>query len=132
MGYLLYVSHDAENLQFFLWLQDYTKRFHDISVSDRALSPPWPQEVVPQPRANESSLKSPDQKLHYGFDRMFDVPLRTMSGQVLGLGNTSPSGGIAAIQDDLKWQPCQFNQMTYPLTYSTNLEQSQFSPSGPK
>lgn len=41
MDYLVYVSHDAENLQFYLWLQDYTKRFYAAPRSEQVLSPPW-------------------------------------------------------------------------------------------
>ena len=117
MGYLLYVSHDAENLQFFLWLQDHTKRFHEISESERALSPPWTQDVFPQPPVYESSPTSSAKKMCYGFDKMFDVPLRSMPGEVFG--NTSPSVGGTAIQDSLKWQPCQFHPMSYHVTHLT-------------
>lgn len=41
MDYLVYVSHDAENLQFYLWLQDYTKRFYAAPRAEQVLSPPW-------------------------------------------------------------------------------------------
>lgn len=41
MDYLVYVSRDAENLQFLLWLRDYTKRFSDLPQSEAALSPEW-------------------------------------------------------------------------------------------
>lgn len=39
MNYLLYVEYAAENLQFYLWHQDYVKRFQAASSSDMALSP---------------------------------------------------------------------------------------------
>lgn len=41
MNYLIYIEHDAENLQFFLWYQDYSKRFAEIPAGERALSPEW-------------------------------------------------------------------------------------------
>ena len=41
MDYLVYVSHDAENLQFWLWLQDYTQRFYSSPRSEQAQSPLW-------------------------------------------------------------------------------------------
>lgn len=41
MDYLKYVSRDAENLQFYLWLQDYTKRFNELKASEKVLSPEW-------------------------------------------------------------------------------------------
>ncbi|CUS06920.1 unnamed protein product [Tuber aestivum] len=42
MSYLLYVEHAAENLQFYLWLRDYTERFNALSENEKALSPPVP------------------------------------------------------------------------------------------
>ncbi len=41
MNYLLYIEHSAENLQFYLWYQDFTKRFKQAPASDLALAPEW-------------------------------------------------------------------------------------------
>lgn len=41
MNYLLYVEYAAENLQFYLWHQDYVERFNAAPTSDIALSPEW-------------------------------------------------------------------------------------------
>lgn len=41
MNYLIYIEHSAENLQFFLWHQDYVKRFSALPASEQALSPEW-------------------------------------------------------------------------------------------
>ncbi|MCJ1251498.1 hypothetical protein MMC30_008732 [Trapelia coarctata] len=41
MNYLIYIEHAAENLQFFLWYQDYVKRFCALPTSERELSPEW-------------------------------------------------------------------------------------------
>ncbi|KAI4095722.1 MAG: hypothetical protein LQ344_001439 [Seirophora lacunosa] len=41
LEYLVYVSRDAETLQFWLWLQDYTQKFYADSPAEQALSPPW-------------------------------------------------------------------------------------------
>lgn len=41
MNYLKYIELSAENLQFFLWFRDYTKRFNDLPESEKALSAPW-------------------------------------------------------------------------------------------
>jgi len=41
MDYLVYISHDAENLQFYLWLQDYQKRYESLKQNEKALSPEW-------------------------------------------------------------------------------------------
>lgn len=41
MNYLIYIEHAAENLQFFLWHQDYVKRFSALPASEQGLSPEW-------------------------------------------------------------------------------------------
>lgn len=41
MDYMVFVSHDAENLQFWLWLRDYSERFFAAPRSEQVLSPPW-------------------------------------------------------------------------------------------
>lgn len=43
MNYLIYVERSAENLQFFLWYREYTKRFNEATTSDMALSLEWTQ-----------------------------------------------------------------------------------------
>jgi len=43
MNYLIYIERSAENLQFFLWYRDYTKRFGEATTSDIALAPEWTQ-----------------------------------------------------------------------------------------
>ncbi|KAL8700873.1 MAG: hypothetical protein Q9201_005219 [Fulgogasparrea decipioides] len=53
MDYLVYVSHDAENLQFWIWLQSYTKRFYAAPPSEQALSPPWSVVEGLQPTGND-------------------------------------------------------------------------------
>ncbi|MCJ1423640.1 hypothetical protein MMC29_001524 [Sticta canariensis] len=41
MDYLVYVTHDAENLQFYLWMIDYFRRFANAPNEERSLSPKW-------------------------------------------------------------------------------------------
>ena len=60
MDYLIYVAHDAENLQFYLWLRDYFKRFHAAPKSDKCLSPSWHFDDAPPPLSDwKSSEKMP-------------------------------------------------------------------------
>lgn len=54
MHYLIYVEHSAENLQFYLWLLDYTARFKSLSPNDRVLS----TEVVPSAYACAESANN--------------------------------------------------------------------------
>ncbi|KAK8226890.1 regulator of G protein-like protein [Phyllosticta capitalensis] len=52
MDYLVYVTHDAENLQFHLWLQDYKQRFNALKPERKALAPEWKwEEVTPEEKA---------------------------------------------------------------------------------
>lgn len=41
MNFLKYIELSAENLQFYLWFRDYSKRFSELPASERALSPEW-------------------------------------------------------------------------------------------
>ncbi|MCJ1462570.1 hypothetical protein MMC07_001172 [Pseudocyphellaria aurata] len=41
MDYLVYVTHDAENLQFYLWMVDYFRRFAKAPKEETSLSPKW-------------------------------------------------------------------------------------------
>ena len=41
MNFLKYIELSAENLQFFLWYRDYSKRFNELPGSEKALSPEW-------------------------------------------------------------------------------------------
>ncbi|MCJ1387957.1 hypothetical protein MMC18_000800 [Xylographa bjoerkii] len=41
MEYLVYVAYDAENLQFYLWHQEYTKKFDALPEAVKCLSPKW-------------------------------------------------------------------------------------------
>lgn len=41
MNYLKYIEHSAENLQFFLWHRDYSRRFSELPQGERRLSPEW-------------------------------------------------------------------------------------------
>jgi hypothetical protein len=41
LNYLKYQEKSAENLQFFLWYQDYVTRFAQLPESERSLAPEW-------------------------------------------------------------------------------------------
>jgi hypothetical protein len=41
MDYLIYIAHDAETLQFYLWLQDYKRRYSALRKEEQYLSPEW-------------------------------------------------------------------------------------------
>ncbi|KAF1917162.1 hypothetical protein BDU57DRAFT_517674 [Ampelomyces quisqualis] len=41
MNFLKYIELSAENLQFYLWYRDYSKRFNELPENEKALSPAW-------------------------------------------------------------------------------------------
>lgn len=41
MDYLVYIEHNAENLQFYLWYRDYVQRSNMLSENEKTLSPKW-------------------------------------------------------------------------------------------
>jgi len=65
MNYLLYIEHSAENLQFYLWHQDYIKRFHEETSPDMVLAHEWTKaqedEIITrlQKEATENQRRDP-------------------------------------------------------------------------
>ena len=59
MNYLIYIEHAAENLQFFLWYRDYTKRFSELPPSECALAPVWTTEQAEADAQAPSAPKQP-------------------------------------------------------------------------
>ncbi|KAK5165644.1 hypothetical protein LTR04_001110 [Oleoguttula sp. CCFEE 6159] len=59
MNYLKYIEHAAENLQFFLWHRDYSKRFSNLPEHERTLSPEW---TLAQAEAEAARAQSGRQK----------------------------------------------------------------------
>ena len=60
LDYLTYVTHDAENLQFYLWMVDYFQRFRNAPKSERELSPRWknsPSQSACRMNKNQGSEK---------------------------------------------------------------------------
>ncbi|KAK6341408.1 hypothetical protein TWF696_008484 [Orbilia brochopaga] len=41
LHYLRYIEHSPEHLEFYLWHDDYTKRFEALSAEEKARSPAW-------------------------------------------------------------------------------------------
>lgn len=53
MNFLKYIELSAENLQFYLWFRDYSKRFSELPKSEKVLSPEWTSD-----KANHSDTKT--------------------------------------------------------------------------
>jgi hypothetical protein len=124
MQYMVYVSHDAENLQFWLWLQDYVKRFFALPRAEQALSPPYDIEAAQAPASNTERLPKPKSttdknvaelmlKLeNIGSMRAPAVPgsfdgHSFVSGGTYSTRTVAESVEEANAQAGLKWQPCR-------------------------
>jgi hypothetical protein len=122
---VVYIAHDAENLQFYLWLQDYTKRFNELKPEERALSPEWKMESTPA--MEEGAIAHKKSKSELNFDkmqkpsyaslRMSDLPASDtatisdyqsfISNSVNSRKTVTEAAEDAVNQAGLKWQPCR-------------------------
>ena len=59
MNYLKYIEHAPENLQFFLWLRQYTEKFEALPQSERALSPEWTTTMAESGKLGPESKNRP-------------------------------------------------------------------------
>lgn len=59
MDFLRYIEYDAENLQFYLWYQDYRKRFDALSAEEKALAPEWTAEQALAEKTSAEKEKLP-------------------------------------------------------------------------
>jgi hypothetical protein len=72
MNYLIYIEHAAENLQFYLWFRDYTKRFEALDANQKALSPLWTFEKLdPEAVRLDSNEKILVKVVSAGTEAMF-------------------------------------------------------------
>lgn len=118
MGYLLNVSHDAENLQFYLWLQDYKRRFYAASGREQALSPPWDEEAMAQScgTSTDPNLRQSKRTLANTMD--YNINFESKDPPFSPISDTQPlmSGSLggnnmhpierANAQTGLTWQAC--------------------------
>lgn len=127
MDYLVYVEFNAENLQFYLWYQDYKRRFDALPEREKALSPVW----IPEAKETPDLVRSPSKEerrmkretaVGYSTKGVIifsdsEVPgsPHQVPASILGGGSSTPSiapstvpsfADIAA-QAKLKWQPCE-------------------------
>jgi hypothetical protein len=138
MDYLVYIEHNAENLQFFLWYKDYARRFNELPEAEQKLSPEW----VPGDKElpNLSKDKDPDKDpkkiskrntlgplIENGYDSTASAaffsddkdvanPHRTSVikdngstvAQSIVSDATTLTNADVVQQAGLKWQPCKF------------------------
>lgn len=126
MDYLVYIAHDAENLQFYLWLKDYTKRYNQLKKEDQALSPEWKSAV---PEDNTNRRQNADDA-GIDLEKMHKPSYATLRMSELSSGRDTPAINdyqsfisnsvrsqktVAEAAEDavtgvgLKWQPCLYS-----------------------
>lgn len=138
MDFLVYIEHDAENLQFYLWYKDYVRRFEALPEHEKKLSQEWviePTELITLARDTE---KNEGRKTKTGIDfndtndmTDFDGDLKFKDGlsptisprsdvfvggpirsptaaSILSTSTGKGSGEISG-QAGLRWQPCMSN-----------------------
>lgn len=137
MYYLLHITHHAENLQFYLWLRDYTARFAAASADKRALSPAWDAARNDPFAGSGPRVWEKGDAWGSGFKvdldtKVIEVSPMSEKGFLLH-GNPSPTEeapdntvwGVRN-QKDLRWQPCThcsdcpYLECTYPLTVQSH------------
>ena len=55
----MYIEHDAENLQFYMWYRDYVKRFFELPESKQRMSPEWTVEQAQAEKKASEKEKLP-------------------------------------------------------------------------
>jgi hypothetical protein len=130
MNFLKYIELSAENLQFFLWYRDYSKRFDQLPASERALSPEWISEKAAGDAKPKAALKKADHEVAAvleGTDfaksdaeksnpfftppvtpttdthRSYEESIATTTGKV----NHAERASAAFESAGLKWKPCK-------------------------
>lgn len=131
MDYLVYVEHNAENLQFFLWFKDYSARFDALSPDEKALSPEWVPVVHEIPNLSKDTEKkiiganrqTATSMMNNGYDSAVanifnddkEIALRqgagikdacSIVGSTISETTTLTTADFTA-QAGLKWQPCK-------------------------
>ena len=123
MSYLFYVSHNAENLQFYLWLQSYTKRFYQAPRKDQDLSPPWSgddhllkgeqSQADPASKISDRPTRQhlPHTDYSIDFDRK-DIPLSPLESRSSFTRGSMGSRGMNSVDyarhhHGMAWQGCK-------------------------
>jgi hypothetical protein len=132
MDYLIYIEHNAENLQFIIWYKDYSERFEKLSAAEKALCP----EYIPpatEPTAKDADHKPVNANRHtiagmmergaegvgaeFFFDDKEANPTRrgsavkdsaSMVGSTVSDATTLTTAEVTA-QAGLKWEACTYS-----------------------
>ncbi|KAI9809369.1 MAG: hypothetical protein M1827_006881 [Pycnora praestabilis] len=119
MDYLVYVEHDAENLQFYLWLEDYAKRFNEAAKMDQCLSPEWKKEDNDAPLSPTFAPNNRESRNQLGMPKDLESPFGDKpphvtvtsdtdsftASTIFSPRSTADANSEANANAGLKWQP---------------------------
>ena len=140
---MVYVSYEAENLQFYLWLRDYTKRFFSLPESEQALSPEWTQRPAPtlrpdglSPEPGQKACEATvdmtaffDDKAEFGNEADASiVPLPPVRIK----GHAANTVATANVEAGLRWESCTVFHSPSTRVLADHCVQSPFSHSAMK
>lgn len=143
MDYLIYIAHDAETLQFYLWLKDYKKRYAALRREDQALSPEWKDAKPVEDRRLTNKKSAGDfptvdkesairlAELSKAAKEVFDEPPMSPTATATDYESfitksVNSHKTIKEIVEDattsagLKWQPCMYIPSRPDLNYADN------------
>jgi hypothetical protein len=130
MDFLKYIELSAENLQFFLWYRNYSRRFNQLPASEKTLSPEWTSERS----AGDAKPKPAENKADYevavileGTDFATEPQTENANNPFFTPPHTPTTGSIASYEESttttktshkqrastafegagLKWKPCK-------------------------
>jgi hypothetical protein len=131
MDYLVYVEHNAENLQFYLWYKDYVRRFNELPQEEKVLSPEWVPGVNEAPDLTQGAEKKTANFKRQTIAAMMETGYAGKGAEVFGedkdTGNLRRTSAVkdtasfigstvsdsttlttaeVTAQAGLKWQPC--------------------------
>ena len=106
MDYLMYVEHSAENLQFYLWHQDYVRRFNKADTSDLVMAPEWTQAMEDEinTKLRKEASEACRQHTGAGADMFKGTYFEVKTVDTMGVSNkslsTPPSTATCSNHDD--------------------------------
>lgn len=139
MDYLVYIEHNAENLQFLIWYKNYSKRFEELTPAEKALCPVYippateltGKDVDKTVTATRHTIASMMEKGAEGVGAEFffdekettNPPRRgsavkdsaSMVGSTVSDATTLTTAEVTA-QSGLKWEACTYNST--PLAHN--------------
>ncbi|KAK2774893.1 hypothetical protein FQN53_003407 [Emmonsiellopsis sp. PD_33] len=129
MNYLIYVERNAENLQFFLWHRDYTRRFSLIAERERRRSPKWTGKETTTADNHIAQHSSPSQPLSPDVTMINEESEPMSLPQIPPPVHTSPSTPPQSAYANTEWTtPPRIGRHDYDSSPRTERTETEDSP----